>query len=98
MKNNEIKSRRTVSKKKLVALILVAILIAGIPLAIVTSQYLSNNSDAWKNQVGLKKWSDKSKQIVVDAAGHAVHWTHPNVVNREILKMLDMKNSKQDIP
>ena len=70
----------------------------NIPLTIVTSQYLRSYSDAWKNQVGLIKWSDTSKHIVVDGAGHAVHWTHPNVVNREIREILDMDNSRKDIP
>jgi pimeloyl-ACP methyl ester carboxylesterase len=64
----------------------------NIPLTIVTSQYLRNYNDAWKNQVGLKNWSDTSKHIEVDGAGHAVHWTHPNIVNREIFKTLEMKN------
>ncbi len=60
----------------------------NIPLTILTSQYLRNYNDAWKNQVGLKNWSDTSKHIVIDGAGHAVHWTHPNIVNREILEIL----------
>lgn len=69
----------------------------NIPLTIVTSQYLRSYNDAWNNQVGLKNWSDTSKHIVVDGAGHAVHWTHPNIVNREILEILDMDNSSQNI-
>jgi pimeloyl-ACP methyl ester carboxylesterase len=60
----------------------------NIPLTIVTSQYLRNYTDAWKNQVDLKNWSVSSKHIVVDGAGHAVHWTHPNIVNSEILEIL----------
>jgi pimeloyl-ACP methyl ester carboxylesterase len=61
----------------------------NIPLTIITSEYLRNYSDAWDNQVSLKKWSDTSKHIVVEGAGHAVHWSNPNVVNREILEILD---------
>ncbi|MBN1906523.1 MAG: alpha/beta hydrolase [Deltaproteobacteria bacterium] len=62
----------------------------NIPLTIITSEYLRSYSDAWNNQVNLKKWSDTSKHIVVEGAGHAVHWSNPNVVNREILEILDM--------
>jgi pimeloyl-ACP methyl ester carboxylesterase len=40
-------------------------------------------------QLNLLKWSTNSKQIVVDGAGHAVHWSNPELINTEILNMIN---------
>lgn len=63
--------------------------INNIPLRIITSEELNNYKESKENQLNLKKWSTNSKQIVVKGAGHAVHWSHPEVVNAEILDILN---------
>lgn len=63
----------------------------NIPLIIVTSQELQSYPDAWKNQIGLRNWSVTSRQVVVNGAGHAVHWWRPETVNREIQEILGIR-------
>lgn len=65
--------------------------IKDIPLRIITSEELNNYKESKENQLNLKKWSTDSKQIVVKGAGHAVHWSHPEVINAEILDILNNK-------
>lgn len=62
--------------------------IKNIPLRIITSEETNSYKEAGKNQRNLKKWSADSKQIIVKGAGHAVHWGHSEVINKEILDLL----------
>lgn len=59
------------------------------PLVIITSEQINSYREAGLNQLNLRKWSTDSKQIIVKNSTHAVHWYHPEVINREILAMLN---------
>lgn len=63
--------------------------IGNIPLRIITSKELNNYPESKENQLNLLKWSTNSKQIVVDGAGHAVHWRNPELINTEILNIIN---------
>ncbi|SDZ58476.1 Pimeloyl-ACP methyl ester carboxylesterase [Evansella caseinilytica] len=65
--------------------------LGDIPLVIITSEYLNNYEDSKEAQANLLHWSTDSKQIVVEGAGHAVHWYSPEVINAEILDILQNK-------
>ena len=69
-----------------------------IPLKIVTSQELRSYPSAWRNQLGLRNWSSNSRQVVVDGAGHAIHWSHPEVVSKEILEIHQASQDQPIIP
>ncbi|MDA7025112.1 alpha/beta hydrolase [Bacillus sp. CLL-7-23] len=62
--------------------------IKDIPLRIITSEEINSYKEARKNQLNLKRWSTDSKQIIVKGSGHAIHWVHPEVINKEILDLL----------
>ena len=59
-----------------------------IPLRIITSEEINSYKEARANQLNLKQWSTDSKQIIVKESGHAIHWVHPEVINKEILELL----------
>lgn len=61
----------------------------NVPLVIITSEQTNSYREARMNQSNLFKWSTDSKQIIVKDSGHAVHWYHPEVINREILAILN---------
>lgn len=67
--------------------------LGDIPLTILTSQQLRDSSESWENQQNLKKWSHNASHILVPGAGHAIHWTHPEVINEAIRRMLRRKDS-----
>lgn len=64
--------------------------INDIPLKIITSEELNSYKESKENQLNLKKWSIDSKQIVVKGAGHAIHWSHPEMISAEILDILNI--------
>ncbi|NRY58940.1 alpha/beta fold hydrolase [Clostridium beijerinckii] len=62
--------------------------LGDMPIKILTDPYDS----AWNNtQAELKEWSTNSEQVVVDGAGHAIHHTHPDIINNEILELIKNK-------
>ncbi|CUU48999.1 alpha/beta fold hydrolase [Clostridium beijerinckii] len=62
--------------------------LGDMPIKILTDPYDS----AWNNtQAELKDWSTNSEQIIVDGAGHAIHHTHPDIINNEILELIKSK-------
>jgi len=65
--------------------------IKDIPLRIITSEELNNYKQSKDNQLNLKKWSTDSKQIIVKGTGHAIHWSHPEVINKEIHAIINDK-------
>ncbi len=60
----------------------------GIPLIIITSSDLNGYEDGRKNQAERLEWSSDSKQILVDGAGHAVHWHDPASIHAAIQDLL----------
>ncbi|MDF2674057.1 MAG: putative hydrolase or acyltransferase of alpha/beta superfamily [Clostridiales bacterium] len=62
--------------------------IEDIPLRIITSEEINSYKEARTNQLNLKQWAADSKQIIVKGAGHAIHWAHPEMINKEILDLL----------
>jgi pimeloyl-ACP methyl ester carboxylesterase len=59
------------------------------PLVIFTSEYLNSYEEGRQNQLNLLKWSSNSKQIFIDGAGHAIHWSNPEEINNEILGIVN---------
>ncbi|SHH58278.1 Pimeloyl-ACP methyl ester carboxylesterase [Sporobacter termitidis DSM 10068] len=65
--------------------------LGDIPLRIITSEYLNSYPESAGEQLRLLEWSTDSKQIIVDGANHAVHWSNPGVINKEIVDLLNTK-------
>lgn len=63
--------------------------LTNLPLVIITSEQTNSYKEARMNQLNLTKWSTDSRQIIVMDSTHAVHWYHPEVINREILAILN---------
>lgn len=63
--------------------------LGNLPLIVVTSGQLYSHAPSRENQEGLKGWSAVSEQVIVPDAGHAVHWSHPEVVLAAIRRLLE---------
>ena len=60
--------------------------LGDLPIKILTAP----DDDVWNNsQAALKEWSTNSEQIVVDGSGHAIYHTHPDIINKEILELIE---------
>lgn len=58
----------------------------NLPIKIITAP----DDEIWNNsQAALKDWSSNSEQIVVYGAGHSIHYTNPDLINNEILKLIE---------
>lgn len=86
--NNRNQKDEGKNKEKNAATVLSHGYLGDIPLRIITSEELTNYEESKENQLNLLKWSANSRQVVVDGAGHAVHWFNPEVINKEILELL----------
>ena len=64
-----------------------------IPLTVFTSEQLYSCSDIWESQLNLEKWSQNVNHILVPGAGHAIYWTHPDVINDAIRNVLKQNGS-----
>lgn len=61
--------------------------LGDLPIKILTN---SDDDDVWnKSQAALKEWSTNSEQIAVNGAGHAIYHTQPDIINKEILKLIE---------
>ncbi|WP_105177168.1 alpha/beta fold hydrolase [Clostridium cagae] len=61
--------------------------LGNLPIKILTNE---DDDDVWNNsQLALKTWSTNSEQILVNGAGHTIYHTQPDVINKEILKLIE---------
>ncbi len=89
--NNQNQIDEGKNKEKNATIVLSHGYIGDMPLRIITSEELTNYHDSKENQFNLLKWSTNSKQVVVNGAGHAIHWFNPELINSEILELLNSK-------
>lgn len=63
----------------------------NIPLTLFTSGN-NNQEKKWsQTQKDFTKWSNKSKQIVIEGAGHYVHHDDPDLIVKEIINLIEKK-------
>ncbi|MGN2371061.1 hypothetical protein ACTFJW_13600 [Clostridium cagae] len=61
--------------------------LGNLPIKILTN---ADDDDVWNNsQATLKVWSTNSEQILVNGARHTIYHTQPDVINKEILKLIE---------
>lgn len=60
--------------------------LGNLPIKILTAP----DDSEWNNsQMALKEWSTDSEQIVVNGAGHAIYQSNPDIINKEIKKLIE---------
>ena len=64
--------------------------LGDIPLIVMTSSVYQDNDFTKDIQGGLLKWSNNSKQVIVENSQHYIQWYRPDLVSDEIYKL--MKN------
>jgi len=67
--------------------------LGDLPIKIVTDP----DNDEWiSSQEALKEWSTNSEQVSVDGAGHSIYQTNPDIINKEILKLIENNSQKNN--